>query len=323
MIRPTVAPPEPLCLVAGADATYALPLAVTLHSALRHLNRDRAVEVIIADGGLGNQNRDRIVATLRRAHPKATILFVTPSMERLAGLNSGIYSPSSYLRLLTPEFVGAHQQRVLYLDSDILVTDDLAPLWDFDMAGLPLWAVQNFSDGSHGRALRKALAERGQSDDCLYFNSGVLLINLPVWRAEAVSERAFAFLDHHSQTLSFPDQDALNIAVAARWGQLDPRWNIQISNLGIVPRLAPPSQGAADADAMRALRGICHFTVAKPWQRAYTGKLAAAWQAEALRLGWQNPLVALPETLRLLLRQALSRNCTRLHRRIGWPKAQA
>lgn len=323
MIRPAAPRPEPLCIVAGADASYALPLAVTLHSALRHLSRDRAVAVIIADGGLGAPNRDRIAARLERAHPRATVRFVTPSMARLDGLNSGIYSPSSYLRLLIPDFVGADQQRVLYLDSDILVTDDLAPLWDFDMAGLPLWAVQNFSDGSHWDQLRQTRAELNLPADSLYFNSGVLLINLPVWRAGALSDRAFAFLDRHSQTLSFPDQDALNIVAAGRWGRLDPRWNIQTSNLGIVPQLARPSLAPADTAALRALRGICHFTVGKPWQAAYSGKLAAAWQVEALRLGWESPLTAVPETLHLLARQALLRTRLGLHRRIGWPRAQA
>lgn len=304
---------EPICIIAGADAAFALPLTVTLHSALRRLDPRREVEIVVADGGLGDDNRARIETTLGQAHPRLTLRFAAPRMERVSGLNSALYSSSAYLRIMIPEFLPSERKRALYLDSDILVTADLATLWDVDMGAFPLWAVQNYSLGDFERQVRAPFPELAAPEDGVYFNSGMLLFNLPAWRDENISERTFKFLDQHSHRLSFPDQDALNAILAGHWGRLDPRWNMQMSNLGVVPSLEAPTLGPADPSAIRSLSGICHFTVKKPWRPDYTGRLGGAWAAEAVRTGW----MSLYGAAALLARQSVTRNRARVRRRLG------
>ncbi len=304
---------EPICIVAGADAAFALPLTVTLHSALRHLDKHREVELVVADGGLGDDNRERIKSTLSSAHPKVTLRFASPCMERVAGLNSALYSSAAYLRIMIPEFLPDDRKRALYLDSDILVTTDLAQLWDVDLGDLPLWAVQDYSLGDFERHIRTPFPELEAPEDGVYFNSGMLFFNLPVWRAERVSERTFKFLNQHSHRLSYPDQDALNAMLAGRWGRLDPRWNIQMSNLGVVPALEAPTLGPADQTAIRSLSGICHFTVHKPWHPGYEGRLGRAWAAEVARTRWKS----LSQMVPLIAQQTYARNRARIRRRLG------
>ncbi len=304
---------EPICIIAGADAAFALPLTVTLHSALRHLDKQRDVELVVADGGLGDVNRERIKTTLCAAHPRVSLRFAAPDMARVAGLNSALYSSAAYLRIMIPEFLPEDRRRALYLDSDILVTTDLAPLWDIDLGDFPLWAVQDYSLGDFERHIRTPFPELEAPEDGVYFNSGMLLFNLPVWRAERVSERTFKFLHQHSHRLSFPDQDALNAMLAGRWGRLDPRWNIQMSNLVVVPALEAPTLGPADPAAIRSLSGICHFTVHKPWHPGYEGRLGLAWATEVARTRWKS----LHQMAPLLARQTFARNRARIQRRLG------
>ena len=59
-----------------------------------------------------------------------------------------------------------------------------------------------------------------------YFNAGVLLIDLPRWREERISERAYAYLTAHPEA-PLGDQDGLNFACDGLWKKLDPRWNFQ------------------------------------------------------------------------------------------------
>jgi lipopolysaccharide biosynthesis glycosyltransferase len=88
-----------------------------------------------------------------------------------------------------------------------------------------------------------------------YFNAGVLLIDLPLWRAERVSERALEYLARNPSS-PICDQDALNVACDGRWTPLDPRWNFQDHYDKVF----------ADMEAEQ-LPGIVHFvTTLKPWK---------------------------------------------------------
>lgn len=309
-----VEPTEPISIIVAADAAYAMPLTVTLHSALRRLDKHREVEIVIADGGLGAANCARIQTALGGAHPRMTLRFVAPQMERFASFNSGIYSRSTYLRIMVPEFFPRGRKKALYLDSDILVTTNLAPLWDTDLGSFPVWAVQDYALGAFDEFVRDRFPEIEAPADAVYFNAGMLLFNLPVWETEKISERAFQFLDQHSHRLSFPDQDALNATLAGNWGRLDPRWNIQVSNVGVVPSLEMPTNGPPNQAAVDSLSGICHFTVAKPWHPEYTGKLSWSWACETVRTGWRS----FSHAASLWARQAVARNGARIRRRLNF-----
>ena len=80
-----------------------------------------------------------------------------------------------YYRLLAPRLLPDTIEKVLYLDSDLIVRKSLAPLWNTDIADRPLAAVPDYIGGTAGRDL-------GLPDGTKYFNSGVLLMNLQYWR---------------------------------------------------------------------------------------------------------------------------------------------
>ncbi len=74
--------------------------------------------------------------------------------------------------------------RVLYLDCDVLVLDSLAELYNRDLGGNTIAAHQV------GIALHEELGV-GPSQ---YFSSGVMLIDLMLWRAQNVEKRVFEVL---------------------------------------------------------------------------------------------------------------------------------
>ena len=47
-------------IVAGADDRFAMPMAVTLYSALANMEHGRAVSLYIVDGGISIENREQI-----------------------------------------------------------------------------------------------------------------------------------------------------------------------------------------------------------------------------------------------------------------------
>lgn len=82
-------------------------------------------------------------------------------------------SEISFYRCLIPQIIRA--DKVLYLDSDIIVNGSLRELYDHDISDYMLGAVEDYILSS--RYFKHSIL------DCYpYFNSGVLLLNNKRWR---------------------------------------------------------------------------------------------------------------------------------------------
>ncbi len=156
-------------------------------------------------------------------------------------------STSTYLRWLIPDVLPESADRVLYLDTDTIVLRSLRPLLEMDIQGHPLAGVLDMNSGEL----------MGHHQIPAYINSGVLLMNLDVWRREALSRRCIAFAQAHPEQLRYADQCAVNLVLAGRVKLLDRRWNAPVA----------PIQGLE----IREDAAILHFlTGDKPWQAWYS-----------------------------------------------------
>ena len=187
--------------------------------------------------------------------------------------------PVMWYRVLLAERL-PELDRVLYIDADAIVLDDLRPLWDVALGGAWLAAVTNVTPkafAGHARAL-------GLPDDDAYFNSGVMLLNLARMRAEAAARRLVEL--GRAQALRFWDQDALNMLFHDGRIALDPRWNCT-NGVFLVPE-ARARFGAAAVEAAHRRPAIVHFEgpgPGKPWH--YLSK--HPYQAHYLRCRQQTP----------------------------------
>jgi lipopolysaccharide biosynthesis glycosyltransferase len=127
-------------------------------------------------------------------------------------------SMAVYYRLLAPRRLPPEVDKVLYLDSDIIVRSPLSSLWDIDVAGHALAAASTYYEDDAKKAL-------GLPADTKCFNSGVMLINLRFWRQNKVPEKAISFARNNPEAVQYWDQDALNAVLAGKWVELASCWN--------------------------------------------------------------------------------------------------
>ena len=281
-----------MLIVLGSDDHYALPLAVTIHSTLSRLSRESSVEVLVIDAGISNLSRERIERVTKRARPGTNLRWVEPEMDQFEAMRTTHWgSPASYLPLLIPTLVDDHEFAV-YLDSDILVRDDVMKLWEIGTrdSDVPLHAVLDFGFHTLGEALKENAAERlGLDSDAPYFNSGILVINLEMWRADAIAIKAIEFARSHPNVMRFTDQDALNAVIQGDWGQLDPGWNVLIGGIDRFVRRSTASR--ADQEELRKSLmespRILHFSgPQKPWKPGYTRMGKKEYRNELKTCGW-------------------------------------
>ena len=180
---------------------------------------DQRSSVYVLDGGISPEDAVRCEAVITSSHPSVRLEWLRPDMQMFARFaESAWHSRAMYLRLLIPDLLPDDVERVLYVDSDVVVVRDLSPLWSVDFEQLAVYAVENFSHPTFATALPEAVSGIGASPETPYFNSGVLLMNLRVWREEGISEQVNAFLRDRPDLITWGDQDALNLAIAGRWG---------------------------------------------------------------------------------------------------------
>jgi lipopolysaccharide biosynthesis glycosyltransferase len=264
------------CAVHGRYVPHS---AVLILSALEH----HEVRVHYLHGpGLSRRDRRRL-GEMTAAHG-GEIAFVKVPDERVAGLPVREYfTQAMWYRTFLPELLG-DSDRVLYLDVDTLVLDDLAPLWSTDFGDALVGAVTNVLE-PWGEWWPEKLGLPGPE---AYFNSGVLLMNLEGMRAERTSERLVEHVRAHAEDLYWPDQDALNALLHDRRVALEPRFNA-MNNVHLRRERAEELFGA---DAVREAverPAIRHFegpAVAKPWHRGSTMPDRERYLAYRRRTPW-------------------------------------
>ena len=156
----------------------------------------------------------------------------------------------AYARLFLKDLLPT-VDRVLYLDSDLLVNCSLIPLWNTDLSPHLLGAVSRATiEWSLDKDL---LPELGLSLNDPHFNSGILLIDLDRWRNEDFTERCLAFLETYRERIVSHDQTVLNFFFSTKHCHLPVQYNIPIS-----------ASGPSIANNMP--EGILHFVASpKPW----------------------------------------------------------
>jgi len=163
-----------------------------------------------------------------------------------------------YLRLFMTEYLDQSLDKVLYLDSDIVICSDISDLWNISLEDCYLGAAPEPYDERQREPL-------GFSSTDLYINSGVMLIDLKKWRSNNVLSEILSFAQDNQHALVFsPDQDLINSVFRGKIKNIGYQWNWQ----ALFPRFSPSelSMDKATFASLKRSPRLVHFTSRyKPW----------------------------------------------------------
>jgi lipopolysaccharide biosynthesis glycosyltransferase len=152
------------------------------------------------------------------------------------------WTAAIYARLLIPDLLPPDTERTLYIDADCIVMADLSPLWQMDIGDAAIAGVRDrggWHEGLTGNARRD------------YVNSGVMLMNLSVWRRDRLAA-SIADMIADNGHFCCPDQTAINLVCDGHKVFLPNCWNLTLGD--------PPLR--LQGGALR----ILHWTgFMKPW----------------------------------------------------------
>lgn len=239
------------------DEGYAPYIAVALRSLLRSHPLTPIVIHLLHDG-LSPRMERSLQAEVEHYGPLAE-LRLYPIDVRPLHCVPGKHLQTWY-RLLLPQTLPVGVEKVLFLDGDTLVMENLSPLFALDMEGKSVAAVsdtQTFCPDTFQRC-RYAMEDG-------YFCAGVLMMNLSYWRMHHVAEDAIAVGQKEGSRLLFADQDALNIVCRKSKLLLPLRYNVTDGLFTQSAIYLPPLRDEAVEAALRP--AIIHYAGAAPWLR--------------------------------------------------------
>lgn len=246
----------------ASDNNYAQHMAVSVASLMRNATSDCFLHIYILFEDLTDTHKNNL-KKLSEIRKSTQIDFIKLSLDDFKDypLHTQWHSIATYFRLKLPSLL-PDITHIMYLDSDIIVCDDISDVWDsFVSQSAMIGAVEE------PRPLyAHRLQSLGMKSESPYFNGGVLLLNLYKMRQKNFEEEARSYIEKYNQSIQFQDQDVLNALSEDDWKPLPLRWNSFFFVLEGIYRGKYKSYSNADIQIAKSLPAIIHYNQhPKPW----------------------------------------------------------
>ncbi len=209
----------PINVVFASDENFLKYTATTLVSVLKNMKTDRDVSVfIMTDAPISREGSEKISKLLSVRPFKFSNLIVDASQFAKIKTTPGI-SLATYYRLVMHDLLPQDVNRVLYLDSDIIVRKCISQMYDTNLNGCLFAGVQD--------SISKRYNDKfGAPIDAPHINAGVTLINIDAVRSIDFAGRINRYLDSHRYLITLGDQQIINGAFQNEIRYLPVTWNV-------------------------------------------------------------------------------------------------
>ncbi len=196
-----------IAIVLIADQAYTEQLTVTMKSIMYH---NKSVDFYIINQGIMPDWFRKMRRMVRNLGGEIYNITFDMGLISAEWRTQDHISPIAYAKYFIPRLVD--RERVLYLDTDVIVNGSLTSFFLTDLKGFPVAAVRDV-DGS--------------------FNTGVMLIDNLQWKDLSVSDQCLELSEgkksEHWELEHFNgDQTILNSVFQDNWLELDKRFNVQV-----------------------------------------------------------------------------------------------
>ena len=208
----------------AVDDGYSPFLAVAIQSLIDNASAEYTYLIKILNTDISEENK-RKIGKYERENVDIEFVDLNYYIQKVKDklYTRDYYSKTTYFRLFLPNLYPQYD-KVLYLDSDIVILDDIAKLYNTDMGDNLVAAAPD--DVIQSMPVFQDYVEKvvGVADSRRYFNAGILLMNLHELRRFKFQEKFVYLLDKIKFAVA-QDQDYLNRLCKGRVKLLDRTWD--------------------------------------------------------------------------------------------------
>ena len=250
-------------IVLASDNNYAQHVAVVAASVL--CNTEEKIRIHLLSDGVSKDRLELIDNTIRNLGSTLNVYELSEYKCFDNLFTSGHISKAAYFRLDIANILPKDVKKVIYIDVDLLVLQDIGNLYKSDMQSKPLAAVPDYGIMSSKRLMQQKHDVIGLSKNSMYFNSGVVIMDLEQWRKNDYAKQVIELAS--AGNLSHHDQDALNKVFLGNWQALPLKWNVIPPVFNLFTKILLNKNLRKNAITARKEKAIMHFAGRyKPWE---------------------------------------------------------
>ncbi len=282
----------------ASDNNYA-PIAGVSMTSLFENNQDVNIEVYYLNDNISDLNKDLLLKTAEKYHRNLFFIQIDNYLDLIRQTDANVWfnnSMCAYARLFIGSiFEEKDIDRLLYLDCDTVVDGSISELYDYDLEGCICGAVCDYISVG----IRDII---GLNREAPYYNSGVLLVDLKLWRENHTEEKILNHMKNVRAQYPYIDQDIINIILQGKICKLPMKYNVfpyyylfSLKEIHFMYKLNDKNQYSQEeydtglgtvANAV-----IIHYTAVyqgKPWQIGNDNPAAFFWNTYFEKSQWRN-----------------------------------
>lgn len=275
-------------IVYASDNNFADVLKVSVLSLLRNTEGTQKIRIWVIDNEISEIKKEEL-RELVAEFPNATLTFIQLTTQIFnTNINLDRGSVSSYDRLLVGSLLPVEVERVIYLDSDIMIQGSVTDLYYMDMNDKVVAAVTDVFNETYKKLLNIPLEHP-------MFNPGVMLIDLVKWRTLHLEERLLKQLEYFEGNPLQGDLGLLNSLLYDCYYELNPKYNMMTAFYDFTYKemlyFKKPSQYYSDSCLEQAKKEVVirHFTTSissiRPWYAQSSVSGVEKWNDYMKELG--------------------------------------
>lgn len=253
-------------VVYASDNNFAEMLGISMISLFENNTECEEIVVYILDDNISDDNKNKLNSIGGKYNRKLVFIKVGNVLIDKMKQQRGSLSTFSrlYLQILLPDYI----DKVIYLDCDILIKENIQTLYDLNISDYYCAGVNDCVSSNHLNII-------GLNSDNCYFNAGVLLINLEIWRKKNIIEKFINFSERFDNDVPYADQGIINGVVSIKSMIIDIKYNCYTALFDFTYKdlmiFRKPSKyySEKEVSAAKEKPAIVHFTTSflslRPW----------------------------------------------------------
>lgn len=207
-------------IVYSCDNNYVEQTIISIISMIKHNNS--LVKVWIISDNISIVNKNNIMNKVLDYQIDIEFLDISVVFGDISLEEQTHHPRTIYAKLFLEQII--NEDRLLYLDSDTVINDNLDDLWERDMEQELIAGVQM----PYSNEIKKTMNIDQPSP---YLCDGVIMLNLDLWRKHFIGRQCKEFINQHRGNPPMMSEGTLNFVCQNRIGVLHPKYNLMPSML--------------------------------------------------------------------------------------------
>ncbi len=208
----------------ACNEAYMEQTTVSLVSLFKNCSSPSKLHIFFIDMGVTDFSKDEMRKLVESYGSQLTIVpFESIAFDLNTSEKTGRHIKSVYAKLFYGRLPNI--EKIIYLDSDMVITGDIKNLWDIDLNGNVVAGVETLHTVEDNKKIGYLASDRA-------INDGMVVMDLRKWRDEKYLEKCLEFIEENNGEPPVLSEGTINAVCKGNIQIIHPRYNLMSAIVG-------------------------------------------------------------------------------------------